>query len=39
MSFTDTDVRLVFITDLNDTRFDTYGVLRPLNTAQLDEEE
>lgn len=38
MSFTDTDVRLVFITDLNDTRFDTYGVLRPLNTAQLDEE-
>jgi len=39
MSFTDTSVRLVFITDLNDTRFDTYGVLRPLTTAQLDEEE
>lgn len=39
MSFTDTSVRLVFITDLNDTRFDAYGVMRPLTTAQLDEEE
>ena len=38
MSFTDPEVRLVFITDLNDTRFDVYGVLRPLTTAQLEEE-
>ena len=36
--FTDTAIKLVFITDLNDTRFDDYGVLRPLNTAQLEEE-
>lgn len=36
--FSDTAVKLVFITDLNDTRFDDYGVLRPLNTAQLEEE-
>ena len=36
--FSDTAVKLVFITDLNDTRFDDYSVLRPLNTAQLDEE-
>ena len=33
----DTDIRLVFITDVNDTRFDDYGVLRPLNTAHLEE--
>lgn len=26
------DIRVVFLTDLMDTRFDTYGVLRPLNT-------
>lgn len=36
-AFLDTDVRLVFLTDVNDTRFDEYGVLRPLTTAQLDE--
>lgn len=35
--FSDTAVKLVFLTDLNDTRFDDYGVLRPLNTAQLEE--
>lgn len=35
---TDTAVRLVFVTEANDTRFDDYGVLRPLNTAQLEEE-
>lgn len=34
----DPAVKLVFITDLNDTRFDDYGVLRPLTTAQLEEE-
>ena len=37
--FTEPTIKLVFITDLNDTRFDDYSVLRPLNTAQLDEEE
>lgn len=36
--FADKNIKLVFITDLNDTRFDDYGVLRPLNTAQLEEE-
>jgi hypothetical protein len=33
----DPQVRLVFITDANDTRFDEFGVLRPLNAAQLEE--
>ena len=33
----DPTVKLVFLTDANDTRFDEYGVLRPLTTAQLDE--
>lgn len=37
VSFTDIPVRLVFLTDVNDTRFDKYGVLRPLNSAQLEE--
>lgn len=37
-ALTDPAVKLVFITDLNDTRFDDYGVLRPLNTAQLEED-
>ena len=34
----DPTVRLVFITDLNDTRFDDYSVMRPLDTAQFEEE-
>ncbi len=33
----DPAVKLVFLTDVNDTRFDEYGVLRPLTAAQLDE--
>jgi hypothetical protein len=33
----DPQVRLVFITEANDTRFDEYGVLRPLNAAHLDD--
>lgn len=33
----DPQVRLVFITDANDTRFDEFGVLRPITAAQLDE--
>jgi len=32
----DTAVHLVFITELLDTRFDPYSVLRPLTSAQLD---
>lgn len=34
----DTAVNLVFITELLDTRFDDYGVLRPITAAELDEE-
>ena len=30
---TDPQIRLVFITTLHDTRFDKYGVLRPLSAA------
>ena len=30
----DPDVRLVFLTELLDTRFDDYGVLRPVDTAE-----
>lgn len=30
---TDTAVYLVFLTEVHDTRFDVYGVLRPLSTA------
>lgn len=33
----DTAVKLVFVTELLDTRFDPYSVLRPLDSAQLDE--
>ena len=29
----DTAVKLVFITELHDTRFDVYSVLRPLSAA------
>lgn len=29
----DPTVNLVFLTEINDTRFDTYGVLRPLSSA------
>lgn len=35
---TDLPVKLAFITDLKDTRFDDYGVLRPLTSAELDEK-
>lgn len=33
----DPAVKLVFITDVNDTRFDTYGALRPITSAILEE--
>ena len=32
--FDDPSIRVVFLTDLNDTRFDEYSVLRPLSSAQ-----
>lgn len=32
----DTTVKLVFVTELLDTRFDPYSVLRPLTSARLD---
>lgn len=31
----DTAVKLVFLTENNDTRFDVYGVLRPITVAQM----
>ena len=35
---TDTAVQLVFTTELLDTRFDPYGVLRPITSATIEEE-
>lgn len=32
------EIKMVFLTDLKDTRFDAYGVLRPITSAQFDEE-
>lgn len=37
-ALTEPNIKLVFITDLNDTRFDDYSVLRPLDIAQFEEE-
>lgn len=36
---TDLPVQLAFITELKDTRFDAYGVLRPLTSAELDDKK
>ena len=33
----DPAVKMVFLTDLKDTRFDAYGVLRPITSAHLEE--
>lgn len=33
----DPAVQLVFVTDVNDTRFDAYGALRPITSAQIEE--
>lgn len=33
--FQEKEIRLVFLADTNDTRFDAYGVLRPLDTADI----
>jgi len=38
-SVADTAACLVFLTDVNDTRFDAYSVLRPITSAQLDDPE
>lgn len=35
---TDLPIKLAFITELKDTRFDDYGVLRPLTSAELEEQ-
>lgn len=35
---TDLPIKLAFITELKDTRFDDYGVLRPLTSAELEEK-
>lgn len=32
----DPKIRLVFVSDVNDTRFDEYSVLRPITSAELD---
>ncbi len=37
--FEDPNIRLIFVTEVNDTRFDEYSVLRPLTAAELEEEE
>jgi len=36
---TDLPVKLAFITELKDTRFDSYGVLRPLTSAELEDKK
>lgn len=38
-SFADPEIRLVFLADTQDTRFEQYGVLRPLETADLVKPE
>ena len=35
----DPQIRLVFLADTNDTRYDAYGVLRPLHMLELEEEQ
>lgn len=37
-TISDADIRLVFIADTNDTRYEQYGVLRPLEAADVLEE-
>lgn len=36
---TDPQIRMVFLAETNDTRFDEYSVLRPLHMIELDNEE
>ncbi len=37
-TISDADIRLVFVADTNDTRYEQYGVLRPLEAADVLEE-
>lgn len=37
--FEDPNIRLIFVTEVNDTRFDSYSVLRPITAAELEEED
>ena len=34
VAFEDTDIRLVFLSETGDTRYDQYSVLRSLNVAE-----
>lgn len=36
--FENPNIRLVFVTEVNDTRFDDFSVLRPITAAQLEEQ-
>ena len=36
---TDPDIRLVFMADTNDTRYDDYGVMRPIDSASVLENQ
>ena len=38
-TFEDTPIRLVFLADTNDTRFDEYGVLRPIEVSGVIEAQ
>lgn len=38
-TLTDPQIRMVFLAETNDTRFDEYSVLRPLHMIELDTEE
>ena len=39
VTITDPDIRLVFIADTNDTRYDDYGVIRPIDAATVLENQ
>lgn len=39
VTITDPDIRLVFIAETNDTRYDEYGVIRPIETASVLENQ
>ena len=39
VTFKDPDVRLVFLTDANDTRFNEYSVLRPISASTVLEQQ
>jgi hypothetical protein len=39
VTITDPEIRLVFIADTNDTRYDDYGVIRPIDAATVLEQQ